>query len=164
MKLCFTHTPYSPPLAFSARSFILTRRRFFHCLTQVQNIKRPETYEEVVRNKEAAKENIKVAENQRPRLLVEARTDREEALAQAQITIQSAESEARVLLSKARAEADSIRAAYEAEAQAFLKLKQDSMNTNAGLLSYMGVRAISENNNSINVAIDAPAKTKYTYI
>ena len=24
--------------------------------------------------------------------------------------------------------------------------------------------AISENNNSINVAIDAPAKTKYTYV
>jgi len=131
---------------------------------QVQNIKRPETYEEVVRNKEAAKENIKVAENQRPRLLVEAKTDREEALAQAQITIQRAESAARVLLSKARAEAESIRAAYEAEAQAFLKLKQDSLNTTAGLLSYMGVRAISENNKTVNVAIDAPAKTKYTYI
>ena len=96
--------------------------------------------------------------------MVEARTDREEALAQAQITIQRAESTARVLLSKARAEAESIRAAYEAEAQAFLKLKQDSLNTNAGLLSYLGVRAISENNNTINVAIDAPAKTKYTYV
>ena len=28
----------------------------------------------------------------------------------------------------------------------------------------MGVRVISENNNSVNVAIDAPAKTKYTYV
>jgi len=131
---------------------------------QVQNIKRPESYEAVVRSKEAAKENIKVAENQRPRLLVQARTDKEEALAEAQITIQTAESAARVLLSKARAEAESIRAAYEAETQAFLKLKQDSLNTNDGLLSYLGVRAISENNNTINIAIDAPAKTKYTYI
>lgn len=96
--------------------------------------------------------------------MVQARTDKEEALAQAQITIQTAESAARVLLSKARAEAESIRAAYEAETQAFLKLKQDSLNTNDGLLSYLGVRAISENNNTINVAIDAPAKTKYTYI
>ncbi|XP_068673436.1 uncharacterized protein [Montipora foliosa] len=77
---------------------------------QVQNIKRPDSYEKVVRQKEAAKENIKIAENERPRLLVEARTEREEAITQAKITIQRAESEARVTLSKANAEADSIKA------------------------------------------------------
>ena len=133
-------------------------------LFKVQNIKRPESYEKVVRSKEAAKENIKIAENQRPREMVEARTNREEARTQAQITIQRAESSARVILSQARAEADSIRAAYQAETQAFLKLKQDALNSTAGLLSYLGVRVISENNNTINIAIDAPAKTKYTYV
>lgn len=124
---------------------------------------RPESYEKVIRNKEAAKENIKVAESQRPRQVVEANTEKEEARAQAKITIQRAESEARVSLSKARAEADSIRAAYEAETNAFLKLKQESLNSTEALLSYLGVRVISENNNTVNVALDAPARTKFTY-
>lgn len=125
---------------------------------------RPESYEKVIRNKESAKENIKIAENERPRQLVQARSDREEAVTQAQITIQRAESEARVILSKANAEASSIKAAYAAEAAAFLKLKNETLsNSVAGLLSYLGVRLIAENNNTVNLAMDAPAKTKYTY-
>ena len=95
---------------------------------------------------------------------MQARTNKEEAVTQAQITIQRAESEARVILSKANAEADSIKAAFNAEAAAFLKLKNETLsNSVAGLLSYLGVRLIAENNNTVNVAIDAPAKTKYTY-
>ena len=95
---------------------------------------------------------------------MQARTNKEEAVTQAQITIQRAESEARVLLSKANAEADSIKAAFVAEAAAFLKLKNETLSGSvAGLLSYLGVRLIAENNNTVNVAIDAPAKTKYTY-
>lgn len=125
---------------------------------------RPESYEKVIRTKEAAKENIKIAENERPRLVVEAKSEKEEAVKQAEITIQRAESEARVLLSKADAEASSIRAAYAAETEAFQKLKNDTLsNSVAGLLSYLGVRLIAENNNTVNVALDAPAKTKYTY-
>ncbi|CAH3108477.1 unnamed protein product [Pocillopora meandrina] len=131
---------------------------------QVENIMRPESYEKVIRTKEAAKENIKIAENERPRLVVEAKSEKEEAVKQAEITIQRAESEARVLLSKADAEASSIRAAYAAETAAFQKLKNDTLsNSVAGLLSYLGVRLIAENNNTVNVALDAPAKTKYTY-
>ena len=95
---------------------------------------------------------------------MQARAEKEEAITQAQITIQRAESEARVILSKANAEADSIKAAFNAEAAAFLKLKNETLsNSVAGLLSYLGVRLIAENNNTVNVAIDAPAKTKYTY-
>ena len=67
-------------------------------------------------------------------------------------------------LSKAQAEADSIKAAYEAEALAFKKLKDESLDGSVpGLLSYLGVRVIAENNKTVNLAIDAPAKTKYTY-
>ncbi|KAL9982133.1 hypothetical protein ACROYT_G010941 [Oculina patagonica] len=131
---------------------------------QVQNIIRPESYEKVIRVKEAAKENIKVAENERPRQIVQAKSDKEEAIKQAQITMQRSNSNARVLLSKANAEASSIRAAFAAEAAAFLKLKNETLsNSVAGLLSYLGVRLIAENNNTVNLAMDAPAKTKYTY-
>lgn len=67
-------------------------------------------------------------------------------------------------LTKAQAEADSIKAAYEAEALAFKKLKDESLGGSVpGLLSYLGVRVIAENNKTVNLAIDAPAKTKYTY-
>ena len=105
-----------------------------------------------------------MAENERPRQIVQAKSDKEEAIKQAEITMQRAESEARVLLSKANAEASSIRAAFAAEAAAFLKLKNESLsNSVAGLLSYLGVRLIAESNNTVNLAMDAPAKTKYTY-
>ena len=125
---------------------------------------RPESYEKVIRTKEAAKENIKIAESERPRLVVQAKTEKEEAVKQAEITIQRAESEARVLLSKAEAEASSIRAAYAAETAAFQQLQNETLsNSVAGLLSYLGVRLIAENNNTVNVALEAPAKTKYTY-
>ena len=96
--------------------------------------------------------------------MVQAKAEKEEAVTQAKITVQRAESEARVILSKAQAEADSIKAAFDAEAQAFLKLKTDSLSNSVdGLLSYLGVRLIAESNNTVNLAIDAPAKTKYTY-
>lgn len=36
-------------------------------------------------------------------------------------------------------------------------------NSVAGLLSYLGVRLIAENSNTVNVELEAPAKTKYTY-
>ena len=95
---------------------------------------------------------------------MQAKAEKEEAVTQAKITVQRAESEARVILSKAQAEADSIKAAFDAEAQAFLKLKTDSLSNSVdGLLSYLGVRLIAESNNTVNLAIDAPPRTKYTY-
>jgi regulator of protease activity HflC (stomatin/prohibitin superfamily) len=67
---------------------------------QVNNIARPSQYETAVKNKEAAKQNIDVALQERPRKLTEAQTKKKEAAAQANITIEKAESNARILLTK----------------------------------------------------------------
>lgn len=81
---------------------------------QVSNIKRPDEYETVVRNKESAKENINIAKNERPRALIEAETKKEEAVTQGRISVQTANSDSRVILSKTEAEAASILAALRA--------------------------------------------------
>lgn len=130
---------------------------------QVSNIERPKSYETVVRNKESAKENIKIAKNERPRQLIEAKSLREEAVTQAQITVEQAKSGGRIILSKADAEAASIMAAYEAEAEAYANIMTSQKLSVDGLLSYLGVRAIAETNNTVNVGLPAPAKTTYTY-
>lgn len=87
-----------------------------------------------------------------------------EAVKRAEITIQRGESEATVLLSKVDTKASCIRAAYAAETAAFLQLKNDTLsNSVAGLLSYLGVQLIAENNNTVNVELEARAKTNYAY-
>lgn len=125
---------------------------------QVSNIKRPSEYETVVRNKESAKENIEIARNQRPRALIEAKTAKEEAVTQGLINVQQATSDSKVILSKAEAEATSILAALEAEAEAYSNIMRSQGLTVDGLLSYLGVRVLADNNNTVNIGFPAPAK------
>ena len=127
----------------------------------MQNIQRPESYEKVIRNKEAAKENIKIAENERPRLLVQAKSKRAEAVTQAEITLEKAQSDAKVLKLEAQARTESITIEYEAEEKVYKKFK-DTFSL-ATLLSYMSTNVLLESNNTVNIAIDPPAKTKYSY-
>jgi hypothetical protein len=66
----------------------------------VNNAKRPDLFEAAVKDKEAAKENIRVAENERPRLLLEAETELEKAKKQAEIILNNATTEAKILTNK----------------------------------------------------------------
>lgn len=127
---------------------------------QVSNIKRPSEYETVVRNKESAKENIEIARNQRPRALIEANTAKEEAVTQGLINVQKATSDSKVILSKAEAEASSILAALEAEAEAeaYASIMRSQGLTVDGLLSYLGVRVLADNKNTVNIGFPPPAK------
>lgn len=125
---------------------------------QVSNIKRPAEYETVVRNKESAKENINIAKNERPRALIEAETKKEEAVTQGRISVQTANSDSRVILSKAEAEAASILAALKAEAEAYANIIRSQDLSVDGLLSYLGVRVLAENNNTVSIGFPAPAK------
>ena len=125
---------------------------------QVSNIKRPAEYETVVRNKESAKENINIAKNERPRALIEAETKKEEAITQGRISVQTASSDSRVTLSKAEAEAASILEALNAEAEAYANIIRSQGLSVDGLLSYLGVRVLAENKNTVNIGFPAPAK------
>lgn len=130
---------------------------------QVSNIQRPASYEKVVRDKEAAKENIAIASNERPRKLVQAKSQKEDAIKNGQIAEQTASSKAKILLSKANAEVASILARYDAEATAFTNLMKEQNLTVEGLLSYLSTRVLAERNSTFSVGFDAPARTKYTY-
>lgn len=127
---------------------------------QVGNIKRPESYEKVVRKKEAAKENIQVATNERPRKLVEAKSAREQNVTLAKILEEKAESEARVILARAEGEAQKIQASYKAEAEA-LKEYKDKVGGGDTILAYLSSRLLAENEGQAYVGIDQPAVTKF---
>ncbi len=63
----------------------------------MNNVKRPVEYEKVVRDKEAAKENIKLALNERPRAILQAETNLEKAYKEAEILLNNAASNAMII-------------------------------------------------------------------
>lgn len=128
---------------------------------KVGNIQRPESYEKVVRRKEAAKESIVVAENERPRALVEARSAKEQNITLAKIAIEKAQSEARVILSKARSEAEKIKATLKAEGDALKKLNNETGGGVQYLLSYLSTRAVADSDRDNYVGVGQPANTKF---
>ena len=76
---------------------------YLHCELndlQVNSVQRPLAFESAVKDKEAAKENIKVAENERPRLLLQAQTELEQAKKQAEIIYNNAETQAKIIGNK----------------------------------------------------------------
>lgn len=130
---------------------------------QVSNIARPSEYESAIRSKERAREDIQVANNERPRLLTEAETQKREAETQAKIIIDKAESDARILANRATTEAQAIIAQYEKEAEAYKKIVEASGLgfTIDGFISYLGVRVIADAKNPVYIGLDSPAKTVY---
>ena len=67
---------------------------------QVNKVQRPYDFENAVKEKEAAKENIKVATNERPRKLLQAQTEYEQANKQADIIMNNAVTQAKILKNK----------------------------------------------------------------
>ena len=67
---------------------------------QVNNVQRPLPFESAVKDKEAAKENIRVAENERPRLLLQAETELEQAKKQADIVLNKPNTQAKIINNK----------------------------------------------------------------
>lgn len=128
---------------------------------QVSNIARPSEYEDAVKSKEAARENIQVAETERPRQITQANTVLREAETQAVIDINRATTDARISKNAALAQAEAILAQYQQETQAFANIVVQQNLTTDGLLAYLGVRVVSQAANPVYAGIDAPAKTSY---
>ncbi|CAF4049789.1 unnamed protein product [Rotaria sp. Silwood2] len=120
---------------------------------QVNDVRRPSDFETAVKDKEAAKENIKIAENERPKLLTQGRTEYQKALKQAQI-IQE-------LFKRADAEAQAIRARYSTETETYAELKNKMRFNVESLLTYMAVRVIGTSKNDIYINLKSPAEVKY---
>ncbi|CAF1373630.1 unnamed protein product [Rotaria magnacalcarata] len=128
---------------------------------QVNNVRRPGDFETAVKDKEAAKENIKIAENERPKLLTQARTEYQKALKQAQIINERAETDSTIILNQADAEAQAVRARYSTETESFAKLKNKMGLTVESLLNYMAIRIIGSSKNDVYINMKSPAQVKY---
>ncbi|KAH3814564.1 hypothetical protein DPMN_143066 [Dreissena polymorpha] len=130
---------------------------------QVSNIARPAEYEDAIRSKERAREDIEVAKNERPRLLTEAMTKYREANTTAEILIDKAESEARILQNRAAQEAAAIIEQYQKESEAYKEILSPTGLgfTIDGFISYMGVRVISSAKNPVYIGMKSPAQTSY---
>jgi len=131
---------------------------------QVNNLQRPSIFETAVKDKEAAKENIKVAENERPRRILQAETELEEARKQADIIIDNAKTHARIILNKARTEAETLKKQYDKDIEVYKMAKKSQNLSNEALISYIAVRAIANSKNDLNIAIKSPAKTSYASV
>lgn len=131
---------------------------------QVSNIARPEEYEKAIRSKERAREDIEVAENERPRLVTEAETEKREAETQAEIINDKALSDAKILHNRAILEAEAIVTQYQIEAEAYENvLSETGLNfTVDGFLAFLGIRVISDAPNPVYVSLQSPAKSSYT--
>ena len=66
----------------------------------MSNIARPYQYENTVKGKESAREDIEVATQERPKKLTEAQTKKLESETQAEIALKKAESDARIRLAR----------------------------------------------------------------
>lgn len=129
---------------------------------QVNNIQRPHAYERVLQEKESARQNIKIVLQERPRILLAAKTKKMESDTQAIITLNEARTDARIMLAKAEANAKAILNAYTTEAETYHQILLNQNLTTTGLLSYLATRAIQTAGKPIHINIDAPAQTSFS--
>ena len=128
---------------------------------QVRNIARPSQFESAVRAKEAARENIELAQNERGRRIIEVTTKLRETEAEAEITLDRANSDASVLLTQANATAKGILEEFRTEVGSYLTVMKANNLTIEGLLSYLGTRLIEESTDEVHVNMAHPAKPSY---
>ncbi|WAR27568.1 hypothetical protein MAR_013272 [Mya arenaria] len=145
---------------FNTSQFQAERGKFQE---RVSNIERPSEYEDAIRSKERAREDIEVARNERPRLVTEAMTEFLEANTTSQIIRDKAESDKRILQARAEQEAKAIIEQYQKESEAYAQiLDPNGLGfTVDGFIAYMGVRVISSAQNPVYIGLQSPAKSSY---
>jgi len=131
---------------------------------QVNKVQRPYEFESAVKEKEAAKENIKVATNERPRRKLQAETELSKAEKQAEIIMNNAITQAKILNNKAETMAKSLKFQYDKDFEVYKKVKESQGLSNEALISYIGVRAIANSKYDVNLAMQSPARTSYSII
>jgi len=129
-------------------------------------------------------ENIRVAENERPRLILQAQTEYEQSIKQYEIIINNGTTTARIIktrlvwlkkyflfhynylfyLLRAEADAQIIKKQYSTDLNIYKQIKAAQGLDNEALLSYLAVRAIAESKNEVNFAMKSPARTSYQSI
>lgn len=128
---------------------------------QVKDIRRPSEYEAAIRTKEEARQNIEVARQERTREVTQANTRLLSASQQAKITVAKAQSDARIVLAAAARDVQAIEQRYIKQAEMYQRVKSDLSLDTKGLLSYIGIRTVSNAANPVYIGLKAPAKSSY---
>lgn len=131
---------------------------------QVINVERPSRYESSVRDKEAAKEDIKVALNERPRQILKAETELEKAKKEGEILLNEADTRVTIININAQNEAAALTFRYAKDLEVYKNVKDKQGLTNEALISYIGIQALGKSKNDINLGLSSPALTSYKSI
>lgn len=145
------------------RGFQIAMNQFFTEVASVQigDISRPSTFEQAVRRKETARENVEVARNERERRIIQANTTLLENLTQAGIILDRARTNASIVIARANAEAQAILGEFVAEMETYTNIMTANNLTVEGLLAYLGSRIIEESEGEVFANMDHPAKPSY---
>lgn len=123
---------------------------------QLSNINRPEAYEKEVDEKEAARNDIDQAENEREQAITQSQTVFLQAQTAANRTIDTAETNGENRVTEAEAEAEVVTSKYYALSESYYNAKIALKLNDEELLNYIKTRLISEIN--ANIALESPKK------
>jgi regulator of protease activity HflC (stomatin/prohibitin superfamily) len=124
---------------------------------QLRNVDLPEEYQQAVREKQSANEDIALAQNQRTQETTKAQTQLLSATEEARKILDTATSDAELLLTEARLKAQETLFALETQAKTIVNVKESLNLTSAGVLAYMQNELIAKAQN-LKVSAGEPAE------
>lgn len=127
---------------------------------QLTSIERPVDYEAAVDLKEAARNDIDQAENEREQALIQAETILLEATTTSEKYLDTAYTTADNTLAYAIAEADAITNYYETIASTYKAVRSTHSFSSEALLTYIATRLV-DSSTGVSIGYDAPARVSY---
>ena len=124
---------------------------------QLRNVDLPEEYSSAIREKQAAAEDIVLAQNQRTQETTKAQTTLLSAQEEARIINSTAYNDAEIILTEAEIKAEEITFSFETEASVIVMVKTYLKLSTEGVLGYMGNRLLA-GAKSLKVATEEPAR------
>jgi regulator of protease activity HflC (stomatin/prohibitin superfamily) len=124
---------------------------------QLRNVDLPEEYQQAVREKQSANEDIALAQNQRTQETTKAQTQLLSATEEARKILDTATSDAELLLTEARLKAQETLFALETQAKTIVNVKESLNLTSSGVLAYMQNELIAKAQN-LKVSAGEPAE------
>jgi len=129
---------------------------------QIKNIERPRVYQAAVDERESARADIDLAENERQQRITKASTSLANAKIEAKAVLDSAYTAGNVTMAYATAAANAHKKRYSTYAKVYASAKKDLGLTHPGTLSYFASEMVRDKggaNQVMNMA--APAQTSY---
>lgn len=127
---------------------------------QLRNVDRPNSYEDAVQAKEAARTDQSLAKSENAQALTVAMTELADAYLEANRTINRATTQAQITLNFGQAEADAVSDRYKTWADTYKAVMEAQKLTPEGILAYIGNRLVASSS-SATISMPAPARTSW---